>query len=162
MAPLQVTQFSSLPELMAALRKKYHGGSLYPMAKRVGVSLGAVQQWDNGMIRQPGVPSLERLARAYDLDRSDLLALVYGGADRPPLPRGKAPRRQGRRAVRSLLLALAAGIAGWLGWPSESGAAQVTTLHDVQVVESLSLIRRWRRWLAWGLLSPDRPVWNAA
>lgn len=150
MAPLTVTHYSSLPELMAALRKKYHGGALYPMAKRIGVSLGAVQQWDNGMIRQPGVPSLERLARAYDLDLTDLLTLVYGDGGRPLLPLGKAPRRQGRRALGSLLLACAVGTAGWLGWPSPSVAAQADTPCVLQVLENIGNSVSYRtlaRWL---------------
>jgi len=60
--------------------------------------------------------------------------------------RGKAPRRQGRRPAGSLVLALLCGAGSLLGWPglaSRGASAAPQPLPVAQLVEKLSLIRRW-------------------
>jgi DNA-binding XRE family transcriptional regulator len=75
-APLRVTDYTSFPALIRALAAAYHDRHYYPMARRIGVSAGTVQQWENGMIKVPTVATLRRVAEAYTLDLGDLINLI--------------------------------------------------------------------------------------
>jgi|SRR5689334_1821010 len=118
--------------LIRALKDTYHDGKVYPMAKHLGVALGTVQQWDNGMIRDPQPRTLRRLAEVYGLDFGDLINLAA-----PPEPKGK-----GRRMARAI----------------RGGSGEILPPGVVQVVEFVSLMGRaltsWAR--------PLLPTWCPA
>lgn len=107
---LDVTKYPDLPALMKALKERHHGGKLYPMAAKVGVALGTVQQWENGLIRHPSPQTMRLLADAYGLDFGALIDLTS-----PPVP--KRARRLARtiRGVAALAALLWAGEASALG-----------------------------------------------
>jgi transcriptional regulator with XRE-family HTH domain len=103
--------FSNFSALIVALADKYHDGHPYPMAERVGVSIGTVQMWHKGTIKAPTIPTLRLLADAYGLELADLIDLV-----------SKPTRR--RRPVRGMLAALMA----LLGAAISGGPVEAATL----------------------------------
>ena len=80
---MDVKDFTTFPALIRGLAARHHETHLYPMAARIGVSSGTVQQWENGMIKAPTIPALRLLADAYELDLGDLINLVSRPKSRP-------------------------------------------------------------------------------
>lgn len=91
---MNVKDYPDLPSLIRALKHKYHDGKLYPMAAKIGVALGTVQQWENGMIKNPQPPTLRLLSRAYGLNFNDLVDMTS-----PPPALAPPVRRRRRRPV---------------------------------------------------------------
>lgn len=91
---MNVKDYPDLPSLIRALKDKYHDGKLYPMAAKIGVALGTVQQWENGMIKNPQPPTLRLLSRAYGLNFNDLVDMTS-----PPPALAPPVRRRRRRPV---------------------------------------------------------------
>jgi transcriptional regulator with XRE-family HTH domain len=64
--------------LVCWLARKHHRGHVHPIAARIGVSPGLVNQWKHGAVRNPTLRSLVKLSRAYDLDLNEVLRITYG------------------------------------------------------------------------------------
>ena len=104
----RVTTFA---QLIPALAEKYHGGSFNQMSKRLGTAPALVYQWKDGLIHRPSPEKLERLCRAYGLDRWDVEDLIS--------------RKPGAHVVVGALLAIVAAF-GALSVPTDASAAQAT------------------------------------
>jgi transcriptional regulator with XRE-family HTH domain len=132
----------TLPETWRALIRwladTYHHGALYPMAARVGVSSGVIDQWEKGVVKTPSYASIVKVAQAYDIDPTRLLPFAVPPEVRhiltppPPRPRARTPR------------------------PIRGGSGQAAPLPSVPAVDTLPLIRRRPRPRVhiWGL-----PAW---
>ena len=100
---------------------------------------GSVFKWIGDVV----VPDHETILRlARDVDALPGWLLFGDEETRSP----KAPRRQGRRTAGSLVLALMCGAGSLLGWPglaSRGASAAPQPLPVAQLVEKISLIRRW-------------------
>jgi hypothetical protein len=66
-------EFKSWKALIRSLAERYHDGHFYPMAARVQVSSGLVDQWKRGVVRTPSLGSIYKVASAYNLEPLDLL-----------------------------------------------------------------------------------------
>ena len=68
---------SDLAVLIRDLAARHHKGILYRMAPRVGLSMSLLDQWSKGLVREPSLGSLRKLAAAYGLDLSVVLEAAY-------------------------------------------------------------------------------------
>ena len=96
---MNIKDYPDLQHLIRALKDKYHDGKVYPMAAHIGVALGTVQQWENGLIKNPQPPTLRLLAQAYNLNFNDLIDLVAPPAAKSPRRRRPVPIRGGSAAT---------------------------------------------------------------
>lgn len=135
---LQAKDYPDLPSLIRALKVRYHKNKLYPMAAKIGVALGTVQMWENGMIKQPTVPTLRLLADAYGLDLGELTSLP---PSRSPKPRKGANLVRAAKAVLACVCLLGLG-----GVPAEGGTLGVVQLLE-KIVSYQTLSNRLVRWL---------------
>jgi transcriptional regulator with XRE-family HTH domain len=76
-------------ELIDWIALTYHGGHYYPIAKRTGLSSALIDQWRYVVVKNPTLPSLKKLCRAYRLN----LTFVVG------LPPGDPPATSKRAAI---------------------------------------------------------------
>lgn len=72
----EVRDFKALIHWLA---DKHHDGAIYPMAERIGISSALADKWAHGTVKQPSVPSLRKLCRAYHLDFMKVLQIVERG-----------------------------------------------------------------------------------
>jgi len=79
-------------EMIRWLAERHHGGHIYPIAARVQVSAGLVDQWAKGIVKTPSFESVTKVCAAYGLE---LLLMMHFAA--PPAMRKhmapKPPRR---------------------------------------------------------------------
>lgn len=101
MTKQDVTSFRDLVRWIAA---EYHSGKFYPIAGRVGVSAGLVDQWKRGAVKRPSIDSVTKLCRAYDLNASWVLSLVLADYHAMAEALSRPPRK--RRGAAVVLLAL--------------------------------------------------------
>lgn len=131
----------SLPDLIAQLAQRHHGGAIYPMGQRIGLSPAIVDKWAKGMVRNPSLSSIRRLCHAYGLNFHRVLEIIERGAI-------------------AGLLALLLG-----SWPT-SAAALPVDLHDKTVPLIRSRGRNpwgsiWRRACMFPLLRCYPKVYSA-
>lgn len=93
-AELKIARLS--PRLIQKLRARL-GVSQTALAKVVGVSTGAVVQWERGR-SVPSDENRKRLVAIRKLGRRDVKRLLAGMAKASPVRRRRAPRRRRRRA----------------------------------------------------------------
>jgi transcriptional regulator with XRE-family HTH domain len=70
------SRVQTFPELIRWLVKGHHDGVVVQLCRRIGISSALGQQWVSGLVRNPQIDSLTRLADAYDLDFDDVRRLV--------------------------------------------------------------------------------------
>lgn len=63
------------PATLAELRKRHGGMSQRELAKRLGVTPGAVALWETGD-RVPRLPMVRKIAKLFGLESSDLI--IFG------------------------------------------------------------------------------------
>lgn len=110
-------------------------------------------------INKGRTPAGENLTRLADDLKIGVEWLLMGHECEAPAA-GKGERRQGRRTVGSLLLALSLGAASAIGWPSGGVSAQPPSLPESVRVSGVSLIRRWLRHRDRLLAPPLLPSWG--
>jgi hypothetical protein len=87
----------TLPETWRALIRwladTYHHGALYPMAARVGVSSGVIDQWEKGVVKTPSYAPPALRCPAGGAAHPDAAAAAAEGAHAPSYPWGLRPGR---------------------------------------------------------------------
>jgi transcriptional regulator with XRE-family HTH domain len=127
----------TFPALVRWIAEQHHGGVIYQLAQRVGISPALADRWSKGLVQHPTMDSVMKFCRAYGLDLAEVLRLRGG-----PLPPeaikllAPLPRRKKLRPIG--------------GGSSMDGTLPLPALEDV-----LPLIGRLLRWL-WG----PSPAWR--
>src|SRR5262245_41992787 len=75
--PPHVKDFASLIRWLA---DTYHGGHVYPISKRAGVSSAITDRWRHGVIRQPRLETVRKVCDAYNLSFSAVIRLLASAA----------------------------------------------------------------------------------
>lgn len=140
---------SDLAVLIRDLAARHHKGILYRMAPRVGLSMSLLDQWSKGLVREPSLGSLRKLAAAYGLDLSVVLEAAY------PELRKKAATSVSRR-LAGVLLAIGLGWAAVDPHPVDA-ARGPWTAHPLPAHARLvgrGIMSSWRwRWAWWGAVA---------
>jgi hypothetical protein len=79
-------------ELIIWLAERHHEGRLYAMARHLGRAPALLYQWRDGVTKQPGLASIDLIARVYGLDRAAVMDIALGRApEAAPRPRRRKP-----------------------------------------------------------------------
>lgn len=134
---------SNLAALVRYLADKYHGGSVYPMTDRTGLSNATLNKWVHSRVASPDLVSLFKLADGYGEDRGEVLGVAF---KRPLVPR--------RRAKKALGFLLAAGLTALLGGaahampePATTPTLRESSLDRLRLIGSRRRLTRWGKWL---------------
>jgi Cro/C1-type HTH DNA-binding domain len=88
----------TFPELVRWAAETYHGGVMYQLAIRVGISPALADRWSKGLVQRPTIETVLKFCRAYDLDPAAVLTLSGVSVGRGPVSHRRALPVAGDRA----------------------------------------------------------------
>lgn len=115
-------------KLIHTLAARHHDGHYYPIAARVRVSAGLVDQWKRGVVRTPSLTSVMKVARAYDLELIDLVALAGGRRMSRPISGGSSADGTPPLSIAEALSLLSDIVRRWLRHPWVARPAYAPTV----------------------------------